>query len=112
MRGKEPGIDGISESGYADGEEESFMALIDFTIDDALDARGDFSGLELVHLEEHINCSGEICGKRPELCLAHDEYLRYCRQHSERPPIGRHWHIVISRNRLGSKQYHFGVQEV
>jgi hypothetical protein len=85
------------------------MAIIHFTLDDALDSQRDLSGMELLHYEEAADCDGEVCGGRPELILPPEEYRRHVAIRGERPPIGPHWHIVISRNHPGARRYQFHV---
>ena len=85
------------------------MALIQLTLDDILDAKGDFSGMEQVHIEERTNCDGELCGERPELDLSPEDYERYLGPDFKRPPIGRHSHLVISRTGPDSRRYYFKV---
>ena len=85
------------------------MPIIHLTPDDFLDAQRDFSGMELVHIEEASDCDGEVCGGRPELTFPPEEYRRYVAVHGERPPIGPHWHMVISRNHPDARRYQFYV---
>jgi hypothetical protein len=85
------------------------MAKIHVTLDDVLDSQRDLSGMELLHIEEAADCDGEVCGGRPELILPPEEYRRYVAIHGERPPIGPHWHIVISRSHPNARRYQFYV---
>src|SRR5476651_2183640 len=58
---------------------------------------------------ESGDCDGEVCCGRPELILPPEEYRRYVAIHGERPPIGPHWHIVISRSHPNARRYQFYV---
>jgi hypothetical protein len=60
----------------------------------------------LIGEEKADDCEGVRCGERSELMLPAEEYRAYVSTHGERPPIGRHSHMVVSGNRpLARSQY-------
>ena len=81
-----------------------------FTIDDVLDLQRDFSDMELLHIEEAVDCDGEACGSRPDLILSADEYRSYVEICGPRPPVRPHCHIVIARTHRDAKRYRFYVR--
>jgi len=88
----------------------NLMAIIRLTVDDALYAQRDFSGM-LLHNEEAADCDGEECDARPELSLPAEAYRRYVARHGDRPPIGPHEHLVMAmRNHPDAKRYKFYVE--
>jgi hypothetical protein len=91
------------------------MPIIKFTAKDkAQAAMGDLdprvSEDRLIREENADDCEGLTCEERPELALPPDEYRAYVLTHrGERPPVGRHSHMVVSGDRPPARERHIAV---
>ena len=75
------------------------MAMIHFTEEDKrLGSLGEFGlahpGEIIVHIEDAEACEGLKCAERLEAALTTEQYATWLEFHSERPPVGKHSHLV------------------
>jgi hypothetical protein len=47
-----------------------------------------------MHIEDADDCEGLVCAARLEMALSKEEQTRWLEFHAERPPLGKHSHLV------------------